>query len=298
MLLAHHLLAYVEMFLRDRDRIEDGLKRINVMPLGACALAGTSLPIDRRYVAKALGFGSVSQNSMDAVSDRDFMVEFLSVASIIMMHLSRLSEEMVLWNSEEFGFVTLPDAFATGSSIMPQKKNPDVPELVRGKTGRVYGDLVALLTIMKALPLAYNRDMQEDKPPVFDAVDTVKASLRVMAEMLARVRFNRARMADTASKGYSTATDVAEYLVRKGMPFRDAHEVTGKIVAHAIASGKELAGLTLKDYQGFSRLFKKDVLQAVSVAASVDSRASEGGTSPRAVTKRLAEIKTVLGIRK
>lgn len=295
-LLSHHMLAYVEMFLRDRARLQDALKRINILPLGACALAGTSLPIDRQYVAKVLGFDGVAQNSMDAVSDRDFMVEFIAASSILMMHLSRLSEEMVLWSSEEFGFITLPDAFATGSSIMPQKKNPDVPELVRGKTGRVYGSLIAMLTIMKALPLAYNRDMQEDKPPLFDTVDTVKASLGVMGEMMARVQYNRGRMAETASRGYSTATDIAEYLVRKGMPFRDAHEVTGRIVAYAIESEKELASLTLPEYRKFSKLFKDDVLDCASVEASVNSRSSEGGTSPVSVKARLAEINSMLGI--
>jgi argininosuccinate lyase len=293
-LLAHHLLAYVEMLQRDRERLDDCLKRINVMPLGSCALAGTSLPIDRKYVADQLGFASVSGNSMDSVSDRDFCLEFVSLSSILMMHLSRLSEELVLWSSEEFSFLDLPDSFATGSSMMPQKKNPDVPELVRGKTGRVYGNLFSLLTIMKGLPLAYNRDLQEDKPPLFDSIDTVRDCLSVLRDMFPKLKFNEDRMSQAASMAYSTATDVAEYLVRAGLPFRSAHEVTGKIVAHCIKKGKALAELSIGELRRFSTLFKKDVLDALSAEASVRSKDSEGGTSPAQVKKQIRRLKALI----
>ena len=286
-LLAHHLLAYVEMLERDRQRLAETRKRINVLPLGSGAMAGTSLKIDRKYVARELDFSSVSRNSMDAVSDRDFTLEFCFNAGLIMAHISRLSEELVLWNSEEFSFVTLPDAYATGSSIMPQKKNPDVPELARGKVGRVYGNLMALLTIIKGLPLTYNRDLQEDKPPVFDTVDTVKGALGVFSDMFPRLEFNAERMAREASRAYSTATDLAEYLVGKGMPFRDAHEVTGRIVAHAVARGKQLEEITLTELQKFSGLFKSDAIKRVCATSSVDSRNSEGGTSSRQVAREL-----------
>jgi argininosuccinate lyase len=289
-LLAHHLLAYVEMLERDRERLTDCQKRINVLPLGAGALAGTSLPIDRKYVAELLGFKAVAANSIDAVSDRDFALEFVFAASMVMAHLSRLSEELVLWASEEFSFVSLPDAFATGSSIMPQKKNPDVPELVRGKAGRVYGDLVALLTIMKGLPLAYNRDLQEDKPAVFDTVDTVKGCLAVLAEMLPRLGFNEKRMYEAASRTYSTATDVAEYLVGKGMPFRKAHETTGRIVAYCIGKGKGLEELKTAEFRKFSGLFESDIVSRLSADASVKFRSSEGGTSPKEVKRRLRKL--------
>jgi argininosuccinate lyase len=289
-LLAHHLLAYVEMLERDRERLTDCLRRINVLPLGAGALAGTSLPIDRKYVAELLGFRAVAANSIDAVSDRDFALEFVFAASMVMAHLSRLSEELVLWASEEFSFVELPDAFATGSSIMPQKKNPDVPELVRGKAGRVYGDLVALLTIIKGLPLAYNRDLQEDKPAVFDTVDTVKGCLAVLAEMLPRLGFNEKRMYEAASRAYSTATDVAEYLVGKGMPFREAHETTGRIVAYCIEKGKGLEELKTGEFRKFSGLFESDISPRLSAEASVKSRSSEGGSSPKEVKRRLRRL--------
>jgi argininosuccinate lyase len=293
-LLAHHLLGYVEMLQRDRERLAECRKRINVMPLGACALAGTSLPIDRKYVAKLLGFDSVAQNSMDAVSDRDFCVEFVSDSSILMMHLSRLSEEMVLWASEEFSFIELPDSFATGSSIMPQKKNPDVPELVRGKSGRIFGNLMSLLTIMKGLPLSYNRDLQEDKLPVFDTVDTVTACLVILGDMIPRVRFNEKRMLETASEGYSTATDMAEYLVRKGLPFRSAHEITGKVVAFSIGRGKMLSDLTLRELKKFSPLFDADVISCLTVADSVKSRNSIGGTSSSQVKKQIRRLKDLV----
>lgn len=293
-LLAHHLLGYVEMLLRDRERLAECRRRTNVLPLGAGALAGTSLPIDRKYVARLLGFDSVAQNSMDAVSDRDFCLEFVSASSILMMHLSRLSEELVLWASEEFSFIELPDSFATGSSIMPQKKNPDVPELVRGKVGRVYGNLMGLLTIMKGLPLAYNRDLQEDKPPVFDTVDTVTACLDILSDMLPRIRFNEKRMLEAASKGYSTATDMAEYLVGKGLPFRAAHEVTGKVVAFSIGRGKWLSDLALKELKKFSPLFEADVMSCLTAVASVNSRDSEGGTSPRQVKRQIKRLKALV----
>ena len=290
-LLSHHLLAYVEMLERDLDRITDTLKRVNVLPLGACALAGTSLPIDRRFVARELGFKSVALNSMDAVSDRDFALESVFVLATVMMHLSRMGEELVLWASEEFGFIELPDAYATGSSIMPQKKNPDVAELVRGKTGRTFGNLIALLTIMKSLPLAYNRDMQEDKLPVFDSVDTAKGSLHVLAEMIKALGFNKARLDAAASGGFATATDVAEYLVRKGMPFREAHEATGKLVAYCISKGKGLAELTLAEFRKGSKLIGRDVFACLSAEDSASSRSSEGGTSPAQVKKALARLK-------
>jgi argininosuccinate lyase len=294
-LLAHHLLAYVEMFHRDRERLRDALRRVNVLPLGACALAGTSLPIDRGYVAKLLGFDSVSENSMDAVSDRDFAVEFLSDAALLAVHLSRMAEELVLWSTEEFSFVELPDAFTTGSSIMPQKKNPDVAELVRGKTGRVFGALISLLTTMKGLPLAYNRDMQEDKVAVFDAVDTIKASLSVLGAMVLNIRFHRKRMAGSAAEAYSTATDIAEYLVRKGMPFRDAHEVTGRIVLHCIENRKKLNEMKVSDLRKFSRLIDGDIYRYLTAEGSVMAKRSRGGTSKTEVKKQIKRLKKLLG---
>jgi argininosuccinate lyase len=294
LLLSHHLLGYVEMLERDRERLAECLRRINVLPLGACALAGTSLPIDRKYVAGLLGFRAVARNSVDAVSDRDFALEFASSASIIMVHLSRLSEELVLWSSQEFSFLEIPDAFATGSSIMPQKKNPDIPELVRGKTGRVFGSLIGLLTLMKGLPLAYNRDLQEDKPQLFDTVDTLKACLGIMAELCLNVRFNAERMLEAASGGYSTATDVAEYLVGAGMPFREAHEVTGRVVAYCIRKKRGLEDLAIEEFRKFSKLFKPDVLERLGAPASVDSRDSLGGTSVRQVRKELKRLKALL----
>lgn len=288
--LAHHLLAYVEMLARDRQRLEDALRRINVSPLGACALAGTSLPIDRRYVARQLGFGEVSENSIDSVSDRDFAIEFIAASAITMMHTSRLCEDLVLWSTEEFGFITLPDAFATGSSIMPQKKNPDVPELVRGKTGRVYGNLVGILTLMKALPLSYNRDMQEDKIPVFDTVDTIKGVLSVLADMFPHIKFNKRRMAESSSRGFSTATDVAEYLVAKGVPFRTAHEIVGGLVRFCEEREVALGDLPLAKLREFSSLFQKDIYRHLSAEASVSRKTSAGGTSPALVAKRLGTL--------
>ncbi|MDA8079725.1 MAG: argininosuccinate lyase [Nitrospiraceae bacterium] len=294
-LLAHHLLAYIEMFQRDKGRFEDSMKRMDVLPLGSGALAGTTLPIDRACVAGSLGFADVSKNSIDAVSDRDFALEFLSCAAIAMMHVSRLSEELVLWSSVEFGFAEISDRFTTGSSIMPQKKNPDVAELSRGKTGRVYGNLMALLTVMKGLPLSYNRDMQEDKLPVFDTVDTLATGLAVITEMFAEIRFRKERMSATAGEGFSTATDLAEYLVKKGMAFREAHEVSGRIVLYCITNGKDLASLTLAELKSFSPLIRRDIFSALDPVQSVASRASYGGTAPSEVKRQLSHYKKILG---
>ena len=287
-LLAHHLMAYYEMFTRDAERFEDGLKRIDVLPLGSAALAGTPYPIDRSHTAALLGFSRVSANSIDAVADRDFIVEFLASASLAMVHLSRLSEELILWASAEFGFVELPDAFATGSSIMPQKKNPDVSELVRGKAGRVFGDLVALLTLLKGLPLAYNRDMQEDKAPLFDAVDTLKGCLRIYRQMLPRLRFNAATMAQAASSGYLNATELADYLVSKGVPFREAHGCAGKAVGYAVGRKKELHELTLAELREASGQIADDVFEFLDIQKSVDRRRSFGGTATENVREAVA----------
>lgn len=282
-LFAHHLLAYVEMFKRDKGRLEDCFRRINVLPLGAGALAGTTFPIDREYVAEQLDFPAVTRNSLDSVSDRDFALEFLADASIIMMHLSRFSEELILWSTSAFRFVELSDSFCTGSSIMPQKKNPDVPELVRGKTGRVYGNLMALLTVMKALPLAYNKDMQEDKEPLFDTIDTVKGSLKIFCDMVRELRVNAPAMAKAAGQGFSTATDVADYLVRKGLPFRDAHEAVGKAVGYCVENEMDITELSLAEWQLFSPHFSDDIFAAITVAASVNARDVIGGTARRRV---------------
>jgi argininosuccinate lyase len=267
---------------------------MNVMPLGAGALAGTVLPIDRKFVAKQLGFSGVCDNSMDAVSDRDFLVEFLSHAAILGMHCSRLAADLTLWATAEFGFVEFSDAFATGSSIMPQKKNPDVAELLRGKTGRLYGNLTAALTIMKGLPLTYNSDMQEDKEPLFDSVDTLQAILRVLPPMLGSLSFRVERMRDAAGANYSTATDLADYLVRQGLPFREAHEVVGKAVRHAIGRGRELGDLPLEELRQFSPLIGRDVYAALTVEAALRARSVVGGTAPDAVRQQLAQVKALL----
>lgn len=290
-LLAHHLMAYAHMFDRDRTRFEDSLKRIDVLPLGSCALAGTTLPVDRHYIAKLLGFDSVSENSIDSVSDRDFAVEFLSCSAATMMHVSRIAGELVLWSSEEFSFIEISDAFTTGSSIMPQKKNPDAAELMRGKTGRVYGSLFSLLTTMKGLPLAYNRDMQEDKEPVFDAADTIKATLGILAEMMKNIRFNKKKMEAAGSDAYSTATDIAEYLVRKKIPFRTAHEITGKIVRYCIDNKKRLSGLNLPEYKSFSKAIGKDIYNFIGASESVKARKSYGGTSPQCVKEQIKSFR-------
>jgi len=290
-LFSHHMLAYMEMFRRDKGRMEDCAKRLNFLPLGAGALAGTTFPIDREYVAQELGFAGPTRNSLDSVSDRDFALEFISASSILMMHLSRFSEELILWSTSEFDFVELTDSFCTGSSIMPQKKNPDVPELVRGKTGRVYGNLMALLTVMKALPLAYNKDMQEDKEPLFDTIDTVKGSLKIFADMIREMKINADVMLQAAAEGFSNATDVADYLVRTGMPFREAHEVVGKSVRYCIEQGKKLEELTPAEWQGFSAKIGNDIYQAITLEASVNARSATGGTALERVKAEIERIK-------
>jgi argininosuccinate lyase len=279
-LLAHHWMAYYEMFGRDAARFQDSLKRTNVMPLGAAALAGTTYPIDRHYTAELLNFPEVSANSLDTVSDRDFILEFMAAASICMVHFSRMSEEFVLWSSAEFAFIALPDSFATGSSIMPQKKNPDVPELVRGKTGRVFGDLVALLTLMKALPLSYNRDMQEDKPSLFNTVDIVQACLDIYTKMLPKISVDGDRMRQAAESGFLNATDMADYLVGHGVPFRKAHEIVGKAVAYALGQKKELHELTLKELQSFSAQIREEIFSHLTLEHMTSRRLSAGGTAP------------------
>lgn len=293
-LLAHHLMAYYEMFSRDGERFEDCLNRINVMPLGAAALAGTPYPIDRNYTAGLLGFKKVSANSLDAVSDRDFIIEFLSAAGICMMHLSRLSEELIIWSSTEFGFVELPDAFATGSSIMPQKKNPDVPELVRGKSGRVFGNLTAMLALMKSLPLTYNRDMQEDKSLLFDSADILTACIEVYVHMLPKLRIKRDRMQTAASTGYQNSTDLADYLVAKGIPFREAHHCVGQAVRFAVKKKKELHDLSIKQLQQFAPQIEEDVFEFLSTQPMIDRRTSIGGTAIRTVKAAIKNAEKAL----
>lgn len=295
-LLAHHMMAYYEMFLRDANRFRDCLKRINIMPLGSGALAGTTFQIDRNYTAKLLGFKEVSKNSIDSVSDRDFIIEFLSAASICMMHFSRLSEELILWSTAEFGFIELPDSFATGSSIMPQKKNPDVPELIRGKTGRVFGNLMAILSIMKSLPLAYNRDMQEDKEPLFDTVDILKACIDICSSMIPRLKINKEAMHKAATKGFLNATDLADYLVTAGMPFRQAHTCTGKAVSYALDKDKELHELTLKELKSFSTLIEKDIFNILSIEQVISRRKSFGGTAKENVMAAIQEAEKSLNV--
>jgi argininosuccinate lyase len=290
----HHMLAWFEMLERDRSRLLDCRKRLNLSPLGAAALAGTSYPIDRAYTATLLGFDRPTNNSLDSVSDRDFAIELAAVASILMTHLSRFSEELVLWTSTQFSFIELPDSFCTGSSIMPQKKNPDVPELVRGKTGRVLGHLMSLLTLMKSQPLAYNKDNQEDKEPVFDLLDTVKDCLHAYAEMVPAIICNRDAMYSAAKQGYATATDLADYLVMKGLPFRDAHAVVGKSVAYGIEQGKDLADLSLQEIQNFSTLITDDVFDVLTLEGSVNARKHLGGTAPEQVLAAVASARAVL----
>lgn len=287
-LFAHHLMAYVSMFERDHERFVDCLSRVCRSPLGAAALAGTSFPIDRKFTAKRVGFNDIIENSIDAVSDRDVQIETIAASAISMMHLSRLAEDLVLWNSQEWNFIELGDSFTTGSSIMPQKKNPDMAELVRAKTGRVYGDLVALLTVMKGLPLAYNRDLQEDKAPLFDAIDTLEDSLSIFAAMLGSVRVNASRFTDELRGDLLLATDLADYLVRKGLPFRRAHAVTGKIVELVLRKKISLRGLPLKTYKSYSRLFEKDLYDILDVKKSLASKRSGGSTSPREVARAIA----------
>ena len=293
-LLSHHLLAYFEMFSRDAERLQDSLKRLNVSPLGAGALAGTGFPIDRQRTAELLGFDRPARNSLDAVSDRDFVVEFLGAASLVMMHLSRLSEELILWSSQEFGFVTLPDSHTTGSSIMPQKKNPDVSELTRGKTGRVYGHLLGLLTTLKGLPLAYNKDTQEDKEGAFDTADTLRLCLRLTADLLPKLTVNEARLYFAAGRAYSNATDLADYLAKHGLPFREAHEVVGKLVALGVREGKDLQELSLAEMQNVSELIYEDVYEVLKLETVVGARSSYGGTALGQVKKQVEAAKEML----
>lgn len=287
----HHMLAWYEMLVRDYERLQDCRKRVNIMPLGSAALAGTTYPIDRNYTAESLGFERPCNNSLDGVSDRDFAIEFISAASLIMMHLSRFSEELVLWTSAQFNFINLPDRFCTGSSIMPQKKNPDVPELVRGKSGRVFGSLFSLLTLMKSQPLAYNKDNQEDKEPLFDTVDTLLGSLRAFADMVPNITTNKEAMRAAAMQGFSTATDLADYLVGKDMPFRDAHEVVGSAVAYGVEQGKDLSEMSLQELQQFSPIISEDVFDVLTLEGSVAARNHLGGTAPQQVIQRVKEAK-------
>jgi argininosuccinate lyase len=284
----HHMLAYVEMFSRDAQRMAEVRKRVNQLPLGAAALAGTSYPLDREMVAKALGMDGVCQNSLDAVSDRDFAIEFTSAASIAMIHVSRLSEELVLWMSQNFGFIRIADRFTTGSSIMPQKKNPDVAELARGKSGRVVGHLMGLLVLMKGQPLTYNKDNQEDKEPLFDTVDTLRDTLRIFVEMMGGITVNADAMEQAALRGYATATDLADYLVKKGMAFRDAHEIVAQAVKDAMSHGIDLSGLPLPTLQGYSALISEDVYDALSLHGSLKARNVLGGTAPKQVRAQIA----------
>ncbi|MES9854848.1 MAG: argininosuccinate lyase [Candidatus Thiodiazotropha sp. LLP2] len=283
----HHLMAWFEMLDRDRERLADCQKRTNIMPLGAAALAGTTYPIDRQMTSDLLGFRAPSENSLDAVSDRDFAIEFCAAASILMMHLSRFSEELIIWSSAQFGFIELSDSFCTGSSIMPQKKNPDVPELIRGKTGRIYGHLIGLLTLMKSQPLAYNKDNQEDKEPLFDTVDNLKGSLKVFAAMIPAINCRKEAMRQAAMKGFATATDLADYLVRKGIPFRDAHEVVGKAVGFGVAENRDLSEMTLQELQQFSMEIDQDVFDILTLEGSVSARNHIGGTAPEQVRQAI-----------
>lgn len=294
-LLAHHLLAYNEMLKRDRQRLQESQKRVNVLPLGSAALAGSSFTLDREMVAEELGFDRISENSMDAVGDRDFVLEFLADAAILMMHLSRFSEELVIWSTQEFGFVIIADAFCTGSSIMPQKKNPDVPELIRGKSGRVYGHLMSLLTTMKGLPLTYNKDMQEDKEALFDAADTVEICLAVMSRLLKNIRFNEDRLQNAVKSGYLVATDLADYLVGKGIPFREAHAVVGKLVLAAQERGKELHQMELSELNSFSSRIEVDVYDWLDPKSSIRKRNLPGGTGTETVQECIRKAKKELG---
>jgi len=287
----HHLLAWFEMLMRDQNRLEDGLLRINVMPLGAAALAGTTFPIDREYAAQLLNFDLVSENSLDSVSDRDFAIEFCSTASILIMHLSRFSEELIIWSSAQFDFIELGDSFCTGSSIMPQKKNPDVPELIRGKSGRIFGHLMGMLTLMKGQPLAYNKDNQEDKEPLFDTIDNLKGCLKVFADMIPNINVKKDNMYRAAFKGFSTATDLADYLVRKGVAFRDAHEVVGKAVAFGIEQNKDLSEMSLSELNNFSNVIEQDVFDVLTLEGSVAARNHIGGTAPEQVRAAIKRAK-------
>ncbi|TEU03872.1 argininosuccinate lyase, partial [Candidatus Aerophobetes bacterium] len=293
---SHHLLAYFWMLERDRERLRDCYGRVNVMPLGAGALAGTSLPIDREYVAKLLNFPKISENSLDTVSDRDYIMEFLSDVTLLMMHLSRLSEDIILWSSPLFSFIEISDTFATGSSIMPQKKNPDVAELIRGKTGRVYGSLISLLTSMKALPLSYNRDMQEDKPPLLESIEIVKTSLKLYPRMLDKIKINKENMRKAAEKGFFAATDLTDYLVEKGVSFRKAHQIIGTIVKECLKEGKSLKELGLENYQKYSSLFQQDVFERIKLESCVFNKESAGGTGKKSLAKQIKEARKKLKI--
>ncbi len=293
----HHLMAWNEMLQRDYERLQDCRKRVNICPLGAAALAGTTYPIDREYSAELLGFERPTYNSLDSVSDRDFAIEFCAAGSLIMMHLSRMAEELVLWTSAQFQFINLPDRFCTGSSIMPQKKNPDVPELVRGKTGRVHGHLVSLITLMKSQPLAYNKDNQEDKEPLFDTVDTLAGCLRAFADMIPNIQSKKEMMYEAARRGFSTATDLADYLVRGGLPFRDAHEVVGKAVAYGVKTGKDLAEMSLAELQGFDSRIQDDVFAVLTLEGSVSARNHTGGTAPAQVRIAIERARGILAAR-
>ncbi|CAG0902767.1 unnamed protein product [Cyprideis torosa] len=296
-LVSHHMLAYATMFGRDKERLADCRKRINFSPLGCAALAGTGLPLDRESVARELGFSGVTTNSMDTSGDRDYAIEFVSCCALIQTHLSRFAEELVLWSSQEFSFVEIADTFCTGSSIMPQKKNPDIPELIRGKSGRVVGSLMALFTMMKGLPLTYNRDLQEDKEPVFDAVQTVSSSVAIMTEMLANLKFNTETMRRATDRGFITATDLADYLVMKNVPFREAHGIVGRAVAYCVEKGCELEELSLETLRGFSPVIEADVQKVLSVSGSVNSRKTTGGTGEERVYEALAKAEEELGIK-
>jgi len=290
----HHMMAWFEMIQRDIERLEDCRKRVNTSPLGSAALAGTTYPIQREITAQLLGFERISQNSLDGVSDRDFAIEFTAVAATFLMHLSRFSEELVLWSSAQFQFIDLPDRFCTGSSIMPQKKNPDVPELVRGKSGRVYGHLISLLTLMKSQPLAYNKDNQEDKEPLFDTIDTVKGCLRAFADMVPAIVVNRDATYEAAKRGYATATDLADYLVKKGLAFRDAHEVVGLAVAYGLKNGLDLSEMSLTTLQGFHTYITEDVFEVLTLEGSVAARDHLGGTAPNQVRQAIENAKKAL----
>lgn len=288
--LSHHLMAYVEMFKRDYGRLEDAYRRMDSLPLGSGALAGTTFPLDREYIKELLGFNDITYNSLDGVSDRDYVVELESALALIMVHLSRFSEEIILWSSDEFKFIALDDAYSTGSSIMPQKKNPDVTELIRGKSGRVFGHLIASLTMLKGLPLAYNKDMQEDKEAVFDAIDTVKKSLIIIAPTIETMTINKEKMRKEAAGGFTNATDAADYLAKAGLPFREAHEVIGKIVAYCIEKGKSLEELSMEEYRGFSPYFKEDIYKAIDLITCVNDREITGGPSVASVGKHIDKI--------
>ena len=293
-LFSHHLMAYYEMFSRDWERFNSCFERINIMPLGAAALAGTTYPIDRQYTAELLDFPKIAANSMDAVADRDFIIEFLACASICMVHFSRFSEELIIWSSAEFNFIELSDAFSTGSSIMPQKKNPDIPELVRGKTGRVFGDLISMLTMLKGLPLAYNRDMQEDKQPLFNTVDILSSCLNIYLQMLPEIKINKKQMNMAVSAGFLNATDLADYLVIRGLPFREAHACVGQAVSYALTNNKELHELSIKELKQFSRLINDDVFNHLTVEYMINRRTSDGGTATKTVLEAIKKANAQL----